>query len=137
MANDGTWLEYEWRLDGNDALFGVELALYRSAPDSAVPLLCYFCCKADGQELTEADTKRMSMLAQKCVKKTEQPCAGFVQTGNMRQYYFYVPSKTEYEALKEIASKEKKLECRVGGKREEDWATYFKLLYPDAAKPIQ
>ncbi len=135
MANDGTWLEYEWRLDGAEALFGVELALYRDAPDAASPLLCYFCCgTADDTPLTESDLRRIGALASKCVKQTGKPAAGFVQTGGMRQYYFYLPSKAEYEKLKEIAAREKKYVCRVGGKREDDWSTYFKLLYPDAAK---
>lgn len=135
MAKETTWLEYEWKLDGSDALFGVELTLYKTAPDPALPFLCYFCCEAEGRELlAESDVKRIEGLAAKCVRRLGRPVAGFVQSGNMRQYYFYVASKEQYETLRSIAEKEKKLACKVAGKREEDWTTYFKLLYPDEAK---
>jgi hypothetical protein len=135
MAKKSTWLEYDWRLDDDPAHFGVELALYRTAPDEKHPLLCYFCCEALGDKpLTPKLEKRAASLAAKCAKKTKLRPAGFVQTGNMRQYYFYTADKSEYDVLKAIAEKEKKLLCRVGGKREEDWATYFKLLYPTEVK---
>lgn len=135
MAKESTWLEYEWRLDGKDALFGVELALYRSAPDEKLPILCYFYCEARGSdEISDSDLKRIEGLASKCVRKLGRPTVGFVQTGNTRQYYFYVPGKEEYEQLRAIAEKEKKLICKAAGKREPEWTTYFKLLYPDEAK---
>ena len=135
MAKNSTWLEYEWRLDGREALFGVELALYRSAPDAKLPILCYFCCEAEGSDtLSDSDLKRIEGLAAKCVHKLGRPAAGFVQTGNTRQYYYYVPDKEQYDILRSIADKERKLACKVAGKREEDWTTYFKLLYPDEAK---
>ena len=135
MSKDTTWLEYEWKLDGRDALFGVELSLYRAAPDESLPLLCYFCCEAPGkEELSPQDIKRIEGLASKCVRKISRPTAGFVQAGNTRQYYFYVSSREQYEQLRAIAEKERKLDCKVAGKHEEDWTTYFKLLYPDEAK---
>ncbi len=135
MAKQSTWLEYNWRLDGRAALFGVELELYRSAPDPKLPILCYFCCEAEGRdELTETDIKRIEALGAKCVRKLGQPAAGFVQAGNTRQYYFYVPGKEQYDILRAIAEKERKLVCKVAGKREAEWTTYFKLLYPDEAK---
>lgn len=135
MAKETTWLEYEWRLDGAPALFGAELSLYRNAPDPENPVLCFFCCEAAGaRELSPGDIRRIEALAAKCVHKTGCPTCGFVQTGNMRQYYFYVPDKERYEILKVIADKEKKLICKVAGKSEPEWTTYFKLLYPDEAK---
>ncbi|MBO4562423.1 MAG: DUF695 domain-containing protein [Clostridia bacterium] len=130
-----TWLEYNWQLDGNEAYFGVELSYYRKAPDEKHPLLCYFCCETtNGGALTPADEKRIEQLAAKCKRRTRIQPAGFVQSGNMRQYYFYTASKEEYDVLKDVAEKEKKLLCRVGGKREDDWATYFQLLYPNEVK---
>jgi len=133
MAKETTWLEYEWRLDGAPALFGVELSLYRKGPDPALPILCYFCCEKEGGELEAQDLKRIEALAAKCVRKVGAT-AGFVQTGGMRQYYFYVASKEQYDSLKQIADKEKRIICKVAGRREPEWNTYFKLLYPDEAK---
>lgn len=135
MPKKSTWLEYDWKLDGDSAKFGVELSLYRTAPDNDHPLLCYFCCQSlDDKPLTPALVKRVEALAVKCRKQIKTPPAGFVQTGNMRQYYYYTSDKKDYDVLKTIAEKEKKLMCRVGGKREEDWATYFHLLYPNEVK---
>lgn len=135
MAKENNWLEYEWRLDGAPALFGVELSLYREAPDPERPVLCFFCCEAQGAPLlSPGDIKRIESLAAKCVRRLGSPACGFVQTGNMRQYYFYVPDKEKYEILKAIANREKKLVCKVAGKSEPEWTTYFKLLYPDEAK---
>ena len=135
MAKQNSWLEYDWQLDGEPAVFGVELSFYRTAPDEEHPFLCYFCCQTpDERKLQPADIKRAAELASKCAKKTGVSPAGFVQMGSMRQYYFYTSSKDEYDILKDISEKEKKLFCRVGGKREDDWATYFQLLYPNEVK---
>lgn len=135
MTKKNTWLEYDWRLNGADALFGVELALYHDAPDEKRKVLAFiYCCSKDSEVLDAADVKRAEKVARNCVKSIDSPCAGFIQTGNMRQYYFYLSDKKEYDALKAVANKEKKLSCRVGGKNEPGWDTYFKLLYPDAAK---
>ena len=135
MAKKTTWLEYDWQLDGEDARFGVELSYYKTAPDEKHPLLCYFCCQpTSDRALTPADIRRIEELASKCARKTRSRPAGFVQTSGLRQYYFYTASKAEYDELKAIAEKEKKLLCRVGGKHEEDWATYFQLLYPNETK---
>lgn len=135
MAKQNSWLEYDWQLDGEPAVFGVELSFYRTAPDEEHPFLCYFCCQTpDERKLQPADIKRAAELASKCAKKTGVSPAGFVQMGSMRQYYFYTSSKDEYDIMKDISEKEKKLFCRVGGKREDDWATYFQLLYPNEVK---
>lgn len=135
MAKRSTWLEYDWDIDGAEAVFGVELSLYKTAPDEKLPLLLYFCCeRTDGQELTPKDFKRIEKLKDRAVKQTKLSPAGFVQTKTLRQYYFYAGSKEAHDKLSLIASKEKKLLCRLGGKPEEDWATYFQLLYPDEVK---
>ena len=135
MAKRSSWLEYSWKLDGEDAYFGVELGFYRTAPDEGRPLLVYFCCQTvDEKPLSPADIRRAEALSKKCCRKAKVTPAGFVQMGSMRQYYFYTASKDEYDILKAISVKENKLLCRVGGKREPDWATYFQLLYPNEVK---
>ncbi|MBO6061609.1 MAG: DUF695 domain-containing protein [Clostridia bacterium] len=135
MARESTWLEYDWQLEGEEAKFGVELSYYRVAPDEKRTLLCYFCCQPkEDRALTAAEVKHIDGLAEKCAHKLKLRPAGFVQAGALRQYYFYVASKEEYDLIEAMAAKEKKLLCRVGGKREEDWATYFQLLYPNETK---
>ena len=135
MAKRSTWLEYNWDLDGENALFGVELSYYRTAPDASRPLLFYFCCqRTDEAPLEKADVKRIEALAVKCARRIKCAPAGFVQTKDMRQYYFYASSKEDHDMLEKLGSREKKLICRIGGKHEEDWATYFQLLYPNEVK---
>lgn len=135
MSKESSWLEYDWRLDGEEALFGVELSFYRKAPDEGHPYLCYFCYQThDEEKLTPADVKRIADIASKHSKRIGVSPAGFVQTGSIRQYYYYVTSKSEYDQFKAAAGKEKRFLCRVGGKREDDWATYFQLLYPNEVK---
>lgn len=135
MAKNTSWLEYDWQLDGEPARFGVELSFYRTAPDEQHPFVCYLCFqRLDEKELTPADLKRIASVAAACAKKIKLLPAGFVQTGTLRQYYFYTASKEQYDVLKALSEKERKLLVRVGGKREDDWATYFKLLYPNEVK---
>ena len=135
MAFKSEWLEYVWELEGEETRFGVELSLYRKAPDPKTPLLVYLCCQtADEHDLLPSDVKRIESVASKCSKRAKAVPAGFIQAESMRQYYYYVSDKEQYDAMKEIAAKEKKLVCRVGGKREENWSTYFTLLYPDELK---
>lgn len=135
MAAKSEWLEYIWELNGEETYFGVELSLYRRAPDPEAPLLVYLCCQTtDEHDLGPADIKRIEDAAARCARRCGAVPAGFIQADSMRQYYFYVADKEQYDIIKEIAAKEKKLFCRVGGKREENWATYFNLLYPDELK---
>ncbi len=135
MAFKSEWLEYVWELEGEETLFGVELSLYRQAPDPASPLLVYLCCSTPNErDLLPSDVKRITGVAEKCARRAKAVPAGFIQASSMRQYYYYVSEKEQYDVMKELAAKEKKLVCRVGGKREENWATYFGLLYPDELK---
>lgn len=132
MAGKSSWLEYVWEVEGGEALFGVELSLYRTAPDPGAPILAYLCCETiGGEDISQRDLKRIEDIAARVAKRIGRRPAGFVQADNVRQYYFYIPDKASYDMMKELASKEKKLVCRVGGKREDNWATYFKFLYPD------
>lgn len=135
MSKDSSWLEYYWELEGEETLFGVELGLYKLAPDPKSPLLVYFCCQTiDERDLTDSDLRRIEGIAAKIVRKTGVTPAGFIQAESMRQYYFYASDKEQYDIMKDIAGKERRIVCRVGGKREENWATYFNLLYPDELK---
>ncbi len=129
-------LEYDWRLDGEDAVFCVDLALYNRAPDPAYPILAYVgCCpKKEEKELSGGDIRHINAFCAKCRRKIDLLMAGYIETASIRQYYFYVASKSGYDALKQFAEAERSFTCKVGGKKEEDWASYFRILYPDVAK---
>ncbi|MBR0136608.1 MAG: DUF695 domain-containing protein [Clostridia bacterium] len=129
-------LQYDWRLDGEPARFSVDLSLYDGAPDAKYPILAYVGCssKKEGAQPGFLEKRRMDAFAAKCKKKLDLVPVGAIETGTIRQYYFYLPSKPEYDALKQLCEAEKGFVCRAGGKKEEDWGTYFRILYPDAAK---
>ena len=129
-------LEYDWRLDGEEAVFCVDLSLYNEAPNERYPILAYVGCspKKEGRELSGGDLRHMDAFCSKCRRKLDLLNAGFIETAAIRQYYFYLPGKAEYEKLKQFAEAERSFVCRVGGRKEEDWASYFRILYPDAAK---
>ena len=137
MAKRSTWLEYDWSFDGEEAVFGVELSLYRNAPIENLPLLlCFSCEKADGSALAPAEIKRARKLAEKCSRQTKLSPVGSVATDAALRFYFYAGSKEAYDRMSLVAEKEKKLVCRLSGKPEEDWETYFGMLYPDEIKQL-
>ena len=48
--------------------------------------------------------------------------------------FFYVSKRKQLQILEEIAQKERYLHCVTGCDVDPQWQTYFKLLYPDAAR---
>ncbi len=128
--------EYDWRLEGEKARFVVDLALYDRGANGDYPILAFVGCgaKKEGKELSSSDLRHISAFAAKCEKKLEMLLAGYIEKADIRQYYFYLASKEEYSLLRELAEKQRGFSCRVGGKAEEDWSSYFRILYPDEAK---
>ena len=134
MTQKQGYLTYDWKIDGKDALFAVDPELYASAPDKFCDTLVFiFLANKEGKPLSAAERMRIDLFEAKCVKKTAVHFAGFIEIAGARQYYAYIERK-KYAALREIAEKEKHLKIRIAKKHEPSWKTYFKLLYPDAAK---
>lgn len=133
---ESTFLQYDWRLDGEYASFTVDLALYDRAPDPAYPILAYVGCSSldEGSGLGAGDLRRINAFEAKCRRRLDAVLAGMIETDALRQYYFYLPSRSVYEELKQLSEKKPGFSCKVGGKKEEDWASYFRILYPDDAK---
>lgn len=126
---------YDWRLDSGDALFAVDLSLYSTSPNPDRAVLAYICySKNDESRLSDSDARRIDAYADKISRKLGYGYAGYIQTALKRQYYIYIGLEEEYELIKAMAEKQKRLCVQVGSKNEASWASYFKLLYPDAAK---
>lgn len=130
------FLEYDWRLDGEPAHFLVDLSLYDRAADGAYPVLAFLACSSnkEGCALSASEQKHIDSFAAKCVKKLDALMAGYIEKDGIRQYYFYLPTKDEYLELRAFAEKQSAFTCRIGGKKEQDWSSYFRILYPDEAK---
>ena len=130
------WFTYDWQIDGDDAQFCADLSLYDFAPDLQNGVLLYMNCAAKdaGKPLDAALERRAEGVLKKCLKAAIPLYAGYIRTSDAKQFYFYVPETRYLAALEEVAKKERGLYCRAGAQAEPEWQTYFRLLYPDAAK---
>ena len=134
-AIEGKLLCYDWRLDGQPAVFGVDMRLCARAPIRSLPVLAYVgFLPAGGGELDGKTVAKALKFIKKCAKELELSVAGYIETKDELQYYIYLASVADYERMKALASEEKCVECRVGGRTEPDWSSYFTVLYPDDAK---
>lgn len=86
------------------------------------------------QLLKAGELRRIDSLIARCIKKLGKEYVGCIESAAMHQYYFYIDSEEKYSALQQLLQKERKLTVKLGCKSEPKWTTYFKLLYPDAAK---
>lgn len=127
---------YDWQIDGDDAVFCADLSLYDIAPDPLQSVLLYMNCaaKAAGKALDAGLEKKAERVLKKCLKALSPLYAGFIRTEDAKQFYFYTSDGNALAHLETIAQKERGLYCRAGMQHEPEWQTYFKLLYPDAAK---
>lgn len=136
MAYMPEWFAYDWPLDGREARFRVDLAL-AAAPKETRPVLLYVSCeskRAKAEQLNAFEKSRAEAVCKKCIKALSPFYAGYIETGAQRQYYFYVKEEALLDEADRIAEKSLLFECRAGIQQEPGWATYKKLLYPDAAK---
>ena len=70
MAKHSSWLEYIWDFEGEETYFGVELSLYKTAPDPEAALLVYFCFQTlDEHELTASDIRRAEEIIQRASRR--------------------------------------------------------------------
>ena len=134
----GVPFEYDWRLDGERATFCVDLSLFELSPQEreGYPVLAYVGCLPleEGRALSPREKKAGTAFIRQCKKKLSLLTAGYIETDSTLQLYLYLPAAEEYEALKQLAANEKGFTCRVGGRSEPQWESYFSVLYPDEAK---
>lgn len=134
-TSKNAWLEYDWKLDGGDARFRVDMSLYTNAPiEGCAELVFIYCASLSEQPLKAGELRRIDSLIARCIKKLGKEYVGCIESAAMHQYYFYIDSEEKYSAFQQMLQKERKLTVKLGCKSEPKWTTYFKLLYPDAAK---
>lgn len=136
MAYEAHWFEYDWNIEGHEAYFVVDMTL-PNVPRNGRTTLVYVSCEAkknDAQALSSFEIGRAETVLKKLIKALSPLYAGFIEFGAQRQYYLYCKELADLEKAEEIAAREPFLICRAGAQEEAHWATYVKLLYPDAAK---
>jgi len=137
IQETANWLTYDWEVEEQPARYCVDLALADLAPDSGREILLYLCCASrdpKSMSLTPGEDRKAQKLLDKCLKTLDCAYAGYIETDAQRQYYFYVDSEEKLDGVNAMLEKEKKLLVDAGIQKEPKWQTYFKLLYPDAAK---
>lgn len=146
-AIKGKLLCYDWRVDGLSAEIGVDQRLTVRAPMRSHPVLAYVGFlpwegqakpdekrKAKPSALSASALKKALAFINICTTDLNAVVAGYIETRSELQYYIYLPSVSEYERMKALAAEEKAFECRIGGRTEPDWKSYFEVLLPDEAK---
>ena len=128
------WFEYDWHIEGIDAVFAVDTQLVERTPYSNNPYLFYISCMTpDGEPFTMMQARRAAALVSRC-EKLLPIYAGRICAADHHQFYFYGSDRTVQKQLSDECKKVRKLVCRAGRINDPEWSTYLELLYPDAAK---
>ena len=130
------WFTYDWRFDGEPARFTVDQAFLGGAPFAHMPVLFRVscACKEGKSSIRRLEAMRISAIESKCLKAISPFYAGSIETNTRKVLYLYANSIAQLEPLEKIVMPVRGLFCEVAARTENDWRTYFDLLYPDAAK---
>lgn len=129
-------LEYDWHTEKSRAVFGVDMSLYSAAPIASDGVLLYASCrsKKDDGELRGIRLSMCDSFFELCQRKLNIIFAGYIETRRQKRGIFYGSSIDLLDDMRELADRQPFLIIECGARRDEAWQTYFKLLYPDAAK---
>ena len=106
-TSKNAWLEYDWKLDGGDARFRVDMSLYTNAPiEGCTELVFIYCASLSEQPLKAGELRRIDSLIARCIKKLGKEYVGCIESAAMHQYYFYIDSEEKYSALQQLLQKE-------------------------------
>ena len=62
-TSKNAWLEYDWKLDGGDARFRVDMSLYTNAPiEGCAELVFIYCASLSEQPLKAGELRRIDSL---------------------------------------------------------------------------
>ena len=132
-----TWFEYDWHIDTIDAEFGVDMALSKLAPDARHTVLYFLSFESPTEKrpkLTDLMEWRAESILKNVLSMGNFLLAGAIRTDEQIQFYVYGASNDAFGQIEKRFQREKLLLARFGTKNEPNWTTFFKLLYPDAAK---
>lgn len=105
-TSKNAWLEYDWKLDGGDARFRVDMSLYTNAPiEGCAELVFIYCASLSEQPLKAGELRRIDSLVARCIKKLGKEYVGCIESAAMHQYYFYIDSEEKYSALQQLLQK--------------------------------
>ena len=129
------WTVYDWEVRKEPAEFTVDASF--DMPQEGYRHLLYCAVSAmNDAAFTNGDIRRIAKLEKQLVKALPDAIyVGHILMNALHQFYFYVQDPQEaLLAAEAVADKTRKLGVSPGTAEEADWTTYFRLLYPDAAK---
>lgn len=135
MKKSTDWLEYDWPFQGKAALYEADMSLDGpSRPEMGV-CVEVSCLTRDVKraELNAREKRHANQLLERAAKLDAVFC-GVVSTDAMIMGVYYVSLASHIEPIKELCDRERVVIASVAYKEDGDYSTYYKLLFPDAAK---
>jgi uncharacterized protein (TIGR01619 family) len=131
------WIEYDWILNGAPAVYRVDMEFHKLARGAGCTTLALVKCgtrEAGAPDMTPRERRAAGGLEKKCMRLPGVYYAGSIDMGSGVRMYFYGRNERELEGLCAAAEKEDRLMCSASIAYEPELETYYRLLYPDAAK---
>lgn len=134
------WFSYDWELQGSPARFTVDLSAAEALRDApALATLLYLTCtpvQANAAAFSKRESKRLDGVLKRCLAILADKAlyVGLIDLPAQRRYYFYAADARLLVPLYAYCGEE--TECRLACAKadEPNRQSYFRLLYPDAAK---
>lgn len=134
------WFAYDWEVRGVPAHFRVDLQ-FAADPDgpTGYHTMLYVTCsarRADAPAFSFGERKRLSSVLSRCeaILGEQGRFVGVIEQSTSVRYYFYAKDARLLVPLYEYCSDEKRLRLACAKADEPEQQTYYRLLYPDAAK---
>lgn len=132
------WLKYEWIWREQSAVFRVDMQYW-----NLLPVLSYtqlievsVTTKHPGGRFRAADHYFFNLLRKRLIDKLSGKViyVGGITVSDRRDLYFYANDPAVFYEVSELCRGYKSLSVGFRLSREQDYATYYSLLYPDDAK---
>lgn len=130
---ESNWLEYEWVWDDKPAIYRVDMRYYGMLPvlryNHRIKVLVY-----PAQEtFSVSEIKQAQLLVQKVrhYLATHGLFVGSVTQPNRLRLFFYTNTEIAAQSLPARLHSETKLHTRISHEVEDDFSSYYQLLFPD------
>lgn len=134
------WYSYSWELGGQPAEFHVDLS-YAESFDTLgdfVTLLYVSCFskRENASAFTTGELRRLPSVLSDCLLElgAKAVYVGFIDVQAQRRYYFYTSDPRLLVPLMNVCAAQKNLRVECTKTAEPNRQTYYRLLYPDAAR---
>ncbi len=143
MKQECKWFEYDWRFDGEPAVFGVDSSVRFDSAQDHPSLLTLLFSDPKGKALSDKAFGKITDCVNKCCsiwfKLSENGnngnfITGFVRTARILRIYLYLNDESECRTLAKLIMKRLRFSSSSEIVTESAHNTFFSLLSPDDAK---